>query len=68
MEGKGSKLVVRDKVEDFFVALDRIMVGMGEDTRVGSCFVSKCITWGPGGLAARLFLSFSFPSCMIVCS
>ena len=29
MEGEGGKLIVRDKVEDFFVALDRAMVGVG---------------------------------------
>ena len=29
MEGKGSKLVVRDKVEDVFVTLDRVMVVVG---------------------------------------
>lgn len=29
VEGEGGKLIVRDKVEDFFVALDRAMVGVG---------------------------------------
>lgn len=29
MEGEGGKLVVRDKVEDLFVALDRAMIGVG---------------------------------------
>ena len=29
VEGEGEKLVVRDKVEDFFVPLDRALVGVG---------------------------------------
>ena len=29
MEGEGGKVFVRDRVEDFFVALDRVLVGMG---------------------------------------
>ena len=29
MEGEGGKIVVWDKVEDFFVALDRALVGVG---------------------------------------
>ena len=29
VEGEGGKMVVRDKVEDFFVALNRAIVGMG---------------------------------------
>ena len=29
VEGQGGKVVVRDKVEDFFVALDRALVGVG---------------------------------------
>ena len=27
--GEGGKVLVRDKVEDFFVALDRVLVGVG---------------------------------------
>ena len=29
VEGDGGKVMVRDKVEDFFVALDRALVGVG---------------------------------------
>ena len=29
VEGEGGKVLVRDKVEDFFVALDRVLVGVG---------------------------------------
>ena len=29
VEGEGGKLMVRDEVEDFFVALDRALVGVG---------------------------------------
>ena len=29
VEGEGGKLVVRDKVEDFFVPLDRALVRVG---------------------------------------
>ena len=29
MEGEEGKVLVRDKVEDFFVALDRVLVGVG---------------------------------------
>ena len=29
VEGEGEKLVVRDKVEDFFVPLERAFVGVG---------------------------------------
>ena len=29
MEGEGGKVFVRDRVEDFFVALDRVLVGVG---------------------------------------
>ena len=29
VEGEGGKVLVRDRVEDFFVALDRVLVGVG---------------------------------------
>ena len=29
MEGEGGKVVVRDRVEDFFAALDKALVGVG---------------------------------------
>ena len=29
VDGEGGKVVVRDKVEDFLVALDRALVGVG---------------------------------------
>ena len=29
VEGEGGKMVDRDKVEDFFIALDKAMVGVG---------------------------------------
>lgn len=29
MEGEGGKMIVRDMVEDFFVALEKALVGMG---------------------------------------
>ena len=29
VEGEGGKVLVRDRVEDFFVALDRALVGVG---------------------------------------
>ena len=33
VEGEGGQVFVRDKVEDFFVALDRVLVSVGQ--RVG---------------------------------
>ena len=29
MEGEGGKVLVRDRVEDFFIALDRVLVVVG---------------------------------------
>ena len=29
VEGEGGKVVVRDRVDDFFVAVDRALVGVG---------------------------------------
>ena len=29
VEGEGGKVMVRNKVEDFFIALDRALVGVG---------------------------------------
>lgn len=60
MEREGGKVVGWDKVEDFFVTLDRIMVRVGWDVGVGRCCVCVGVECGSGGLVYFLFHSCSF--------